>query len=690
MNLAMTAFVLTSLGVALIVLRAAYLHLTSTIRDIPGPFLAKFTNLWRLLDYYKGTQIDSQQRLHEKLGSAVRIGPNIVSLSDPSLLRTIYSTRGEFLKSDFYSVNDAVQDGHRIQNLFSTRDKEFHAKYMRPIHKLFSPQHIESMEPMCNKALVSLCNQLEARFIKSLDGELMFDLADWMEYFSWDMNGEMTFSKDMGFLKAGCDHSGIINATEQSQRYFAIVGQMPWLDMWLGKNAMCPIKIPTFSGTAGFCVERLRERMSIEKPKGQPTDFLDHYLVTKEQSPDLVTDKEVIGYLILNVLAGADTTAVVMKTIVYHVLSNPSIYARLRAELDAANLSFPATFEQTKALPYLDAVLKESMRLHPVIGGILERVVPDSGLTLPDGRFIAPRTIVGMNPWVIHRNKDIYGQDVDAFRPDRWLRHDFERQPAFKSRLKRMKDTDFTFGAGNRVCLGKYSAHMQILKTIATLFWRQFQLLFKNAHYISITMKLAYYLVSLATASTAFAAPAEATPTIDKRSTTISCGAFGSLATAAIPSITTTEVPELPLLLRNALISTSSAATCLSLGPALALSSQPVNGRDPNTYDVMVWLAAIDGAHPISATGSAIATITINNANYKLYYGLNGDTKVYSFVATSPIYSFSGDVKAFFNYITPYQKAPSNYYVTFLQAGTEPFSGSNVAFTTSAYKMSVV
>lgn len=161
-----------------------------------------------------------------------------------------------------------------------------------------------------------------------------------------------------------------------------------------------------------------------------------------------------------------------IKAIVYHVLSNPNVHSRLRAELDAAKLSFPATFEQTDDLPFLDAVLKEAMRIHPILGGLLERIVPESGLSLPDGRVIAPGTIVGMNPWVVHRNQDVYGQDVEAFRPERWLRHDLESPEAYEIRVKRMRETDFTFGGGSRVCIGKYSARMQMSKTVATLFSR--------------------------------------------------------------------------------------------------------------------------------------------------------------------------------------------------------------------------
>jgi xyloglucan-specific endo-beta-1,4-glucanase len=103
----------------------------------------------------------------------------------------------------------------------------------------------------------------------------------------------------------------------------------------------------------------------------------------------------------------------------------------------------------------------------------------------------------------------------------------------------------------------------------------------------------------------------------------------------------------------------------------------------------MVWLAAEGGAGPISSTGSAIATPTIGGSSYKLYYGLNGSTKVYSFVATSTIASYSGDLMDFFDYLTSNEGVPSSYYITSLQAGTEPFTGSGAVFTTSAYSLTV-
>lgn len=89
---------LVGLGLALLVIQPLLSKLRSPLNEIPGPFLARFTDLWRFLDTYNATQVKSQQELHQKLGPAVRIGPNLVSLSDPSLLKTVYSVRGTYVK----------------------------------------------------------------------------------------------------------------------------------------------------------------------------------------------------------------------------------------------------------------------------------------------------------------------------------------------------------------------------------------------------------------------------------------------------------------------------------------------------------------------------------------------------------------------------------------------------------------
>ncbi|CAG8954438.1 hypothetical protein HYFRA_00006065 [Hymenoscyphus fraxineus] len=457
---------------AAFLLRILHSILFSPLRHIPGPFWARFTNLWRLIDHYNATQIITQRHLHEKHGPAVRIGPNAVSLSDPHLIKTVYSTRGNFLKSDFYSVNDVVQDGHTIQNVFGTRSNAFHAKYMKPIQKLYSMKNILEMEDAISKTIILCCEQLELRFVNGMNAGKTCDIADWIAYLSWDVVGEITFSKEMDFLKSGVDVRDTILTAESVMHYFGLVGQMPVLDKWLGKNPWSPIKFRTFNNVAGYCVERLIDRVSTSNDSKPPHDFLNSFIEAKAANPETITDNEVVGYLLLNMLAGADTTAISQKAIVYQVLKNPSVLAKLVTEIDAANIPFPATYATTQKLPYLQAVIKEALRIHPPVGQILERIVPAQGLGLPDGREIPSGTIVGMNPWVVTRNKEIYGEDVELFRPERWLKGEDETEDIAEARLKIMKDLDFAFGGGNRICTGKNLALAEMSKVTATLFGR--------------------------------------------------------------------------------------------------------------------------------------------------------------------------------------------------------------------------
>jgi cytochrome P450 len=105
--------------------------------------------------------------------------------------------------------------------------------------------------------------------------------------------------------------------------------------------------------------------------------------------------------------------------------------------------------------------------------------VPATGLTLPlssstseidDTITLPPGTIIGMNPWLIHRNTSIFGERPDDFIPERWLQDPDEPAAVYEARVKKMRDADMSFGNGNRACLGKPLALVELYKVAATLF----------------------------------------------------------------------------------------------------------------------------------------------------------------------------------------------------------------------------
>jgi benzoate 4-monooxygenase len=76
-----------------------YFTSNASIRDVPGPFAAKFTNLWLLLQARQGKRYRSVDEAHRKYGKLVRIQPNHVSIADPSAIPIVYGHGNGFLKS---------------------------------------------------------------------------------------------------------------------------------------------------------------------------------------------------------------------------------------------------------------------------------------------------------------------------------------------------------------------------------------------------------------------------------------------------------------------------------------------------------------------------------------------------------------------------------------------------------------
>ena len=129
-------------------------------------------------------------------------------------------------------------------------------------------------------------------------------------------------------------------------------------------------------------------------------------------------------------LAGSDTTAISLRACFYYLIKTPRAYKRLIDEILAADqagqLSPNITYEECLKLPYLQAAMKEAMRLHPGVGFPLERFVPEGGATIC-GEYLPTGTNVSISAPVLHINKEVWGSDAEEFRPERWIDADAER-----------------------------------------------------------------------------------------------------------------------------------------------------------------------------------------------------------------------------------------------------------------------
>lgn len=215
---------------------------------------------------------------------------------------------------------------------------------------------------------------------------------------------------------------------------------------------------------AAKAVSKLRARSdSKNKILLETPDLLERFLEASKNNPTVLDAAGVTGLLMSTISGAGETTATSITAVVYYLLKNRSEVEKLLLELRSAKITGVPSFADVNKLPYLGAAIKEGMRLFPTACWPMERKVPSPGILI-SGQFIPEGTSVGCMPSAIHLlNPEIWGLDVDQFRPDRWLEADPEK-------LRQMQSSHLGFSRGRRVCLGQHIAVMSMKKVIAALF----------------------------------------------------------------------------------------------------------------------------------------------------------------------------------------------------------------------------
>lgn len=207
-------------------------------------------------------------------------------------------------------------------------------------------------------------------------------------------------------------------------------------------------------------------------------------VVAERYGPNAVSQPDMLGSFIrhglsqeeasreslLNVVAGSDTSATTIRLMMMSLLSNPAAYRRLQKEIDdginAGKISSPITDAEARQLPYLQATIKEGLRIKAPASGPLFKTVPPEGDVI-DGKFIPGGTQIGTSAFGVYHSKKIFGEDAGLFLPERWLEADAARVATMSSTV------DLVFSAGKYQCLGKLVAFMELNKIFVEVSMRQ-------------------------------------------------------------------------------------------------------------------------------------------------------------------------------------------------------------------------
>ncbi|EXJ65883.1 uncharacterized protein A1O5_10859 [Cladophialophora psammophila CBS 110553] len=478
---------------SLCIVRLAVNRYGTGINHIPGPVFASCTNLWRFFVVWGRRPELEHIRLHEKYGPLVRLGPRVLSVSDPAAIPVIYALHSGFVKSGFYPVQQTIAKGRRLYTMFSTTDEKFHAKLRRAVSNAYAMSTLVQFEPLVDSTILAFLEQLEKRFADKPGPDGICDFSRWLQFYAFDVIGELTYSKRLGFVDRGVDIDGIIGNLEWLLNYAAIVGQIPILDRVFLKNPLRLFAsriglISSNTPVATFARNRIADRQDVEQGQEKPAstsdgkrarkDFLSRFTEAHHKDPQFITQERVLALTVANMFAGSDTTAISLRAIFYYLLKSPDDMESLKRELWAqrengtfTDLSGLVNWNDVRDLPYLSAVIKETLRCHPAAGLTLERIVPRQGITIC-GQFIPGGTIVGCSAWTVHRDA-LFGAHPEQFRPKRWL----EASPEQK---RQMENSLFTFGAGSHTCIGKNISLLEMYKLVPALLAR-FEIEFADA-----------------------------------------------------------------------------------------------------------------------------------------------------------------------------------------------------------------
>jgi cytochrome P450 len=473
-----------------------YTYITSPEKSIPGPWLARFSRLWYYLHVRSGNFHHENIALHAKFGNVVRVGPNLYSITDPD--KNVYGIGSKFRKSDWYEGWKHPSPDR--WTLFPDQDMKRHAETRKKFQNLYSMSSLVSYEKYVDRCIDIFQGKM-ASFGKS--GESI-DMALWFQCYAFDVLGDITYSERFGFLEQGEDISGMLAALDSSMVYSTLVGIYAWAHPYL--YAIME-NIPG-SGAAGrnflmqFVQQKITERNQArseakmaeknelrELNDDAPRDFLDKLTDAHERDPQRVTPYHIFMMGLSNIVAGSDTTAVSLSSILYNLITHPSTLAKLRQEIKEHQTQRDSssnfiTFKEAHAMPYLQAVTKEALRMHPATGLPLWRVVPQGGAFIAGHQFPAGAT-VGINSWVAHYNPEVFGPDADVFRPERWLEAEQEKGEQYQRMEANYMPvciafldlvlyissicSPLQFGLGSRTCLGRHVSMLEMCKLVPRL-----------------------------------------------------------------------------------------------------------------------------------------------------------------------------------------------------------------------------
>lgn len=440
------------------------------LRHIPGPFSAGFSKLWLIRRQMTGKLVLDFQDVCKQYGPLVRIGPDWVVTSDPAEIRRIWSLHSGYSRSPWYR---GLRFDPAKDSIITAADNREHGRLRAHLLPGYQGRGLEDPEPVVDAQLAKFISLIERKYLSSPAALRPLDMSNSMQFLTQDIISAIEFGTPFGYLDADADMYGVIAIFEALLGSVMVMALFPWLVKLLALPIVRPL-LPKSTDPRGpgrllglvkAHVDARYGDGAMGQEKLRRKDVLQSFVESG------LSRDEVESEALIHMVGGTDTSALALRNAVFFIASNAVVYRKLQCEIDAAvkeSILSPSEIvpcARARAMPYLQAVIREALRMWPPVMGLMARMSHKDDIIC--GLRVPARTHVAWAALAVMKDRNTFGEDADVFAPERWINADPEQ-------LKAMEGVQgLVFAGGTRwECLGKRLAQIELEKALFELFRR--------------------------------------------------------------------------------------------------------------------------------------------------------------------------------------------------------------------------
>ncbi|KAF2188155.1 cytochrome P450 [Zopfia rhizophila CBS 207.26] len=431
-----------------------YPFVLSPVRHIPGPWYARISKLPLQYETYMRRRSQYATRLIKKYGPIVVIAPDQVHTTDDAAMKIIYDQTS--LKTSFYS---SMGSWKGVTSTLGFIDYHGAAPTRNNLILCFQNKNLATLVENIDSHVMDFIRLIEskAKINEPVDGVVIFRLL------ALDIVTDILWGEETRLLKNVSDETpDLLRRFHAFSTWNALKSFIPGADLMVrlfGTSKWRQLR--NDCNDMDVTAREALNRWENNKDTHREMDVLSmlQAMNDAEDPAKRVPNDHIPAYIVEMLAAGSSTTSHTAAFACWLLSRNESVQERLQEELFEA---FPDAdgmdFKKTMDLPFLDAVIKETMRLYPMIPGPLERFLGKE--VKVDGKVVPRGVVASTAAYNQGRLEEVY-PDSEAWDPARWLNAN-----------DRMKLNWTPFGYGSRACPGSNLAMTELKYMIGAIFRR--------------------------------------------------------------------------------------------------------------------------------------------------------------------------------------------------------------------------